>query len=275
METEPGQVADPSGADPVGADPDASAADPGAPAATPEQPPSPEGQADDGPFRLEDVPDEVRPHAERLQAQFKAALTRARQEDRAPLAEAKEALELHRRLNGDDQDDALAALNELAEKLGFEPNGEPQPQVQPTEAELDKLPPEVRERLEQVEELRAAEEKRRNQERVRILREHVKDGLKPLAAEDGTIDENRERLATLASLAVKNEQTQLPDVAQAVELVQAIEAAAVQRFIDGQRNKPPAPDPEGSGGVSKPDTSSERSTLEAMEKIADRHFVSS
>jgi hypothetical protein len=146
------------------AEPSATAIPDGEPAAADSQTGAEPTPGDDSPaiapenFRLEDVPEELRPHAERIEAQFKAAYTRRRQEEAQQLAQLREAHERLERLR--DPETGLQELNRLAEELGYEPTGQPDPDVEAGDL-TQNLPPELAEKLQAVDELKQAEEDRR------------------------------------------------------------------------------------------------------------------
>lgn len=228
-------------------------------------------------FRLEDVPDEVRPHAERLQRQMQATLSRARAQDREEFAAQREAIQMWERLN--DPDQAGEALEELADRLGYEPAGARQVAEaaqngsggESTELEL---PPELQEKLARVDQLSEAEQKRVHNERVRIVREHVEEGVKQLAGDDGEVPVNAGELARYAALAIRREDG-LPGVDRAVELIRAVEADAVSRYVEElkRRAENPSADASGGTGVSQVDTSTVEGRLAASERIAQRHLA--
>lgn len=251
------------------APPAAGGADPSPGDGSPEAPAAAE-TAEDNVFRIEDVPEgEAREHVERLQRQFQAALSRARQEDRSQIADQMEAIRLFERLNDPEQVEDV--LNELADKHGLEPV--PPTETTPAEGE-ENLTPEQREIKERLERMETAEQERRQERLVARLREHVREGIEKLADENGNVDPTRERLATFAALSQKGEDG-LPDVAHAVELVEAVEAAAIQRFIASKSGSAPAPDASGSTGIPQVDTSTEKGRMEAAMKIAGRHLGAS
>lgn len=267
------------GADDGDADNDAGAETPveGGASDGAETPPDEAGDSDpssgdDEVFRLDDVPDEIREPVGRLQKQMQSALTRARQRDREQLAEAQEAMELLARLN--DPEQAGQALEELAEQLGYEPaagdieEGDEDGGDDP----LAELPDEVREKLSAVDELRAAEEARVHERRVSIIRDHVEEGIQELVGEEGQASDDVREIYTLTALAHRGEDG-LPNTERAAELVESIQAEAVQRYLDGvRRGGGAAPDASGSSGVSQGDATTPEGRRELAMKIAARHL---
>lgn len=245
------------------------------------EPPSPDAEASsedtDEVFRLEDVPEELRPHAERLQKQFQATLTRNRQQDRQQVQQAEQAMQLVEALNDPDPSNRRATFEALADRIGYEAASEVASAAEEADEDpLKDLPEAVRERLSQVDELRQADERRKADERRRIVQEHVDDALDGLAENrDGEdLDENVERLVTLAALA-SPEQSGLPDVKQAIELLEAVEAAAVDRYVAQKRREAEengSPQTDGSTGVEQADTSTPDGRLRKAMAIAARHL---
>lgn len=226
-------------------------------------------------FRLADVPEDVRPHAERLQKQMQAALSRARAEDAEKVQRAERALELVDALN--DPDNARSTLQELASRLGMTVAEAEQAVAEATGeegAEESDLEKQVRELREAEEQRQTQAEKEANARRAALAKEHVEDALDDLADARGVdeLDPNEEELVTLASVARRGADG-LPDAKRAVELVEAIRAAAVDEYLKAKRKDAgdPAPAVAGSTGTGQHDTSTERGRLDAANKIAARH----
>lgn len=252
-----------------GADSGAAVAE--APAEGAETPPADEASGEDPSpeldevFRLEDVPDEIREPVGLLQKQLQSALTRARQADREELVAAREAMELVSRL--DDPEQQAEALEELAEKMGYEPVPPDERDTQEPERTLD---PEIEERLAKVDELSKAEEERKHQQRIEIVRDHVNAGLDEMA-DGGKVSDDVRELYTLAALAHRGDDG-LPNTERAGEIVGAVQAEAIKAFLDGKRGEDAAPDASGSTGIPQGDTSTQEGRLALAQKIAARHL---
>jgi hypothetical protein len=243
-------------------------ADETAPPATGEQ------TEDEGfaPLDIGSLPEDQQEIAKTIERQFKSAMTRARQSDSEKLREAQEAMELAERLN--DPEKALDALNELAAKHGFSQESADEPVEVPGE-EPDETSKRLQE-LSEAEERRAAKEAESEREnRISLIAEHIEDGLEGYASELGVdqVPEDNEELITFAAIANPGSD-RLPNVERAVELVQAVEAAAVQRFISKKAGQTPGPDTSGEGsGISQEDMSNDKARRSAAEKVAARHFA--
>jgi len=215
-----------------------------------------DGPDEDNPFRLEDVPEEAREHVERLQRQMQSTLSRARARDKEKVQAAEDALALVDALNDDET--AADTLRDLASRLNMTV-AEAREMVE-GEQHDDGLKKDV-------EELKSREDKRLQDERVRVVKQHVEEGIERYG--DDISDDTRE-LLTFTALSNRGEGG-LPDIERAVELVQAHDAAVIDRFIKSKQGED-APDLSGGTGIAAEDTSTEAGRLRAAEAIAARHL---
>lgn len=118
-----------------------------------------------------------------------------------------------------------------------------------------------------VEELKSREDKRLQDERVRVVKQHVDDGIKSYGDD---VSEDTRELLTFTALSNRGEGG-LPDIERAVELVQAHDAAVIDRFIKSKQGED-APDLSGGSGIAVEDTSTEAGRLKAAERIAAKHL---
>jgi hypothetical protein len=240
---------------------------PEAAAATPAEPAADESPLE-APFKLEDAPEDVREYLQRMDRQYKAEFTRKTQElgrERSEFEQerdrVKEALDLQARLSGD-EDTALETLNELAERLGFEPNGQDDQQArQPDPTD------ELRQRLERIE-AGKAEEQLGNQRQ--LIRDHVEDAIDEMVG-DGPKLGDVEREVIIGTAFALPAKGGLPDMEGAIVRFEALEAAAVERYLKSKGGS--SIELPGGSGVEEFDTSTDAGRLAMANQIAERRLA--
>jgi hypothetical protein len=261
-----------------------------APETSPEtQAPAPEASTDapgiDTPFRLEEVPEEYRPHVERYINATRPAVTRAFQSAAEQRQAAQEALELAERLESPDT--AYDALVSVLGRYGLELPEEAWEQAlngdeyEPGEEPGAELPEEVKYLIERERQREAAEEAESQDAARQAIRTTVNEHLTDLARKRYGGDEAthadvpepiRNSLAAFAAVLPAGTDG-LPNMKAAQEQFDAAVALEVERVI---RAKTPTPPPAGGGpGERRMDVKNEKDRYAMADEIAARHFSGS
>jgi hypothetical protein len=243
--------------------------------------PAGETSAEEHPFSLDAVPEELREHVGRLAKQLQADYTRKTMS----LADQRKALQaqidLEERLaNEDTRNEALQELlgrYDLELDLGDEDeDGEEEGEGFDPEALLDDedLPEEVKYLLEQEKRREEQAEQEAQQKALDGLRTHVSTALEGFREANYPAQDSLPAIVndTLLGLGMylPAREDGLPDMEAAATMLEAVEAAAVQRFIDSKKDAPLPATRTGSSGTDKPDLSSDQARLAIANKVAER-----
>jgi hypothetical protein len=244
--------------------------DAGAPAA------AEESGAEDWKFDIENVPEGLRSDAQKLHQQFKREFTQKTQELAAEREAHREALETWSRLQ--DESTAEETLNELAERLGFEPNVEGSEEgyeeAEDDEEGAEDLDPTVAALKAEVEALKAERDGEMSEKRQEAIREHVLSGIDGYADSLGVdeLDPAISKAIMLQSLSLPSTEAGMPDIEGAISAWREAEQAAIEAYVASKDVE--APQVDGSSGVETMDTSDPVKRREAMNAIAARRFAS-
>jgi hypothetical protein len=164
----------------------------------------------------------------------------------------------------------LDAINELAERYGFIPDGDGDEPV-----ELTPEQEALREQQEAIAELKRAEEARTSEAQQARVRDHVFSAIDDYAEAQGLeadeeLPEPITRAILAATLSVPQGQDGMPDVAAGIQLWRDAEQAAIERYVASKSGG--TPDLGGSSGVEDIDTTTREGRLKAANAVAARHF---
>jgi hypothetical protein len=261
-------------------------AEPGSSEPTPE---SPDPTEDLGtPFRLEDVPEEIREHVGRYVKQTHAALTRKTQELAQQRQEVSGLASLKDRLDSDET--RVDALKEFLAGYDIDLDFEDEEQVEAAaEAVSEEVSDDLASRVARIE--AAAQEVRESEQReadedaqeqyVEQVRSSMETGFSAFAERQGWKDTGgnpsvpqavREQITAIVRSMppIVEDGVELPDMAAAIAVYEGWEASAIERYAQSKRA--PTVDASGSSGVQKLDMTKPEDRDKAALAVAGRHL---
>lgn len=242
-------------------------------------------QGFEAPFALDDVAEEYRGDVERYVKQTQGAFTRKTMELAEERRRVASMADLESRLGSEET--RQEALQELLGRYDLElqidgdegeagyETGEPG-----SDEQLEELPPWARQLIERDRE-RDAERQREQTERGRAdtesrIETHVNgelDGYRQKAyAESETLPPEVHDALLGFGMVLPAQADGLPNMTAAVELLESIEAAAVQRFVNSKRTATLPATRTGSSGTERPDLSNDQERLKRANAVAARHL---
>jgi len=243
-----------------------------------------EDQGFEAPFALDDVAEEYRGDVERYVKQTQGAFTRKTMELAEERRRVASMADLESRLGNEES--RQEALQELLGRYDLElqidgDEGEAgYDDGSGTDDQLEELPPWARQLIER-DRARDAEHQRERTERGQAevesrIETHVKgelDGYRTKAYADKPLPPEVHDALLGFGMVLPAQPDGLPNMSAAVAMLESIEAAAVQRFVDGRRNTPPPPATRtGSSGTERPDLMNDKERLKRANAVAARHL---